>query len=243
MGYASKSGRARTNPNAPASHAICDRCGCRVNFTDLQWQFDYRGRALMNLKILVCRHCLDKPQDQLRAIILPPDPQPIINARVEDFVSASTDYLTVAAPTVYDPITGIPIPSTTTFVTDSGLNVTSQPIGPPDALQPGAVMPLFEGVQYGVAIPVMSIISNGNPILTVTCSQAHGLSTNAQVSFEGLKNNLACGIFSITVTTATAFTYQVFDSIPAGSLLTPTSLVATALVGIPYGYTQIPIGR
>lgn len=38
---------------------------------------------LQNLRILVCRTCLDRPQIQLKTIILPPDPLPVLNPRPE----------------------------------------------------------------------------------------------------------------------------------------------------------------
>jgi hypothetical protein len=75
----------------------------------------------------------------------------------------------------------------------------------------------------------------------VTFSSAHGLSTNDQIAVEGLTNTNADGIYSVTVTTATAFTYQVSNAIPAGGLLQGTTLMVTALVGLPYDYNQIPI--
>jgi hypothetical protein len=52
---------------------------------------DYRGRNLQNLRILVCEPCYDTPQPQLRPIVLPPDPLPIINARTENFYVDETD--------------------------------------------------------------------------------------------------------------------------------------------------------
>src|SRR4029077_5841619 len=93
MAYASQAGRAKTSSTNPEAHAICDRCGFRYNFNSLQWQFDWRGPTLQNLRILVCDICLDTPQDQLRAITLPADPVPIINARPELYPQDSTDYI------------------------------------------------------------------------------------------------------------------------------------------------------
>ena len=110
MGYASLSGRARTNAANPQAHAICDRCGFRFNFSDLTWQMDWRGAALMNIRLLVCKTCLDKPQEQLRAIVIPADPTPIVNARIQDFDLASTDNFALSAPTQLDPVTGLPLP-------------------------------------------------------------------------------------------------------------------------------------
>src|SRR5580693_3923349 len=68
MPYASIAGRARANPSSPRAFAVCDRCGIWYNHVDLQWQFDWRGASLMNLRLLVCRPCYDDPQQQLRAI-------------------------------------------------------------------------------------------------------------------------------------------------------------------------------
>lgn len=240
MGYASQSGRARTSASNPQAHAICDRCGFRYNWIDLSWQFDWRGAALQNIKILVCKDCLDKPQEQLRAIVVPADPTPIVNARTQDFVSAETNYQTITAPTVTDPVTGIPIPSTTTLVTQAGDNLTTQAIGVPTGLDQSAVMPLENQTAYRVPLSVVSVSANGTTIITVTCSAAHGLSTNDQVAVRGLTVNSATGFFSVTVTTATAFTYMVNSPIPAGSLLGSNTLILTANAGLPLGYTQIP---
>lgn len=65
----------------PRSIGSCDRCGFDYYLSDLMWQFDYRGPELINLRILVCEKCLDQPQDQLKPIILPPDPVPVQNPR------------------------------------------------------------------------------------------------------------------------------------------------------------------
>jgi len=240
MAYASKSGRARTSSTSPSAHAICDRCGFRYNFVNLQWQYEWRGAALLNTRILVCCDCLDTPQEQNRAIVVPADPTPIVNARVQDFSLAETDYQTINLPTVYDPQTGIVIPSTTNLITQDGQNLTTQPIGPPVGLEPGAIMPLQGTVHYDVLLPVVSISSIGTSIISVTCSAPHNLATNAQISVSGASNNAIDGFYSITVTTATAFTYTVASAIPSGSFLTGTTRVLTANVGLPYNYTQIP---
>ena len=59
MGYGSLSGRARTDVNNPRAFAVCDRCGLWYNHSDLNWQMDYRGRTLQNIRILVCDTCND----------------------------------------------------------------------------------------------------------------------------------------------------------------------------------------
>jgi hypothetical protein len=98
MGYASISGRAVTNPDAPQAFAVCDRCARWFNHVDLRWQFEYRGRSLQNIRLLVCESCEDDPQPQLKPRIIPPDPIPIANARVEPFCSDEVDDRTTTNP-------------------------------------------------------------------------------------------------------------------------------------------------
>lgn len=50
----------------------------------------------------------------------------------------------------------------------------------------------------------------------------------------------ANGFFSVDVISATAFSYTLVNNVPAGSLLTPTTRIVTALVGLPYGADKIP---
>jgi hypothetical protein len=212
------------------------------NHDRLQWQFDYAGAGLINKRILVCSPCLDTPQNQLRSIILPADPVPIMNPRVENYAAAETDNIAINAPTVTDFWTGIPIPSTTDIITQDGQSVTTQVSGKPTGLDQNAVMPLFNQDNYRVVLLPLSVSSQtGTSTITVTFSSAHGLNTNDQIAVEGLTNNLADGIYSVTVTTATAFTYQVDNAIPVGGLLQGTTLMVTALVGLPYNYNQIPL--
>jgi len=72
-----------TNPEA---WAVCDRCGFYRNRTDLVYQYQWGGMQLYNTEALVCfDRCYDLPNEQLRTIILPPDPPPIVNARVPNF--------------------------------------------------------------------------------------------------------------------------------------------------------------
>lgn len=86
MGYASQSGHARTSVRRPQAHAICDFCGFRYNHCDLKVYKQWQGTSLVSLNFLVCSRCLDRPQQQLRAIIIPADPVPIRNPRTEPFV-------------------------------------------------------------------------------------------------------------------------------------------------------------
>ena len=77
---------ARVNANNPEHFAQCERCGFWRNGSDLVWQYEYGGVQLYNKRILVCKErCLDVPNPQLQTILLPPDPPPVLNARVPNF--------------------------------------------------------------------------------------------------------------------------------------------------------------
>ena len=235
-------GRASVSSRNPKAFGICDRCGFLYNHNRLQWQFDYAGAGLINKRILVCSPCLDTPQNQLRAIVLPQDPTPIQNPRVQDYAAAETDNIAINAPTVTDFWTGIPVPSTTDVITQDGVQITTQVLGKPADLNQNAVMPLVNGVTYRKVLSPLSITSQtGTSTITVTFSSAHNLNTNDQIAVQGLTNNLANGTYSVTVTNPLIFTYQVNNAIPAGGLLQGTTLMVTALVGIPRNYNQIPL--
>lgn len=91
---------ANVSPSNPRAFAVCDRCGFVYNHYMLSWQYQWAGPKLQNLRILVCDTCMDVPQEQLRTIILPPDPIPIYNSRPGEFsamvISSSPDeYATI----------------------------------------------------------------------------------------------------------------------------------------------------
>lgn len=116
MGYASINGRARTNINDLHPQAVCDRCGFWYSHNDLRWQYDYRGRTLANLRILVCETCYDDAQPQLKPRIIPPDPVAIKDARLEYFANYETNNRSTSAVEVPSPTnfpanywTGIPV--------------------------------------------------------------------------------------------------------------------------------------
>lgn len=239
MAYASKVGRARVSARNPRALAVCQRCGEWWNRDQLTFQFDWKGAQLANLYILVCRHCYDVPQEQLRAITLPADPTPIFYPSVEDFVGDSTEYRSVSYPQVTDPTTGIPIPSEVLRITQDCANRTIEPYGNPTGLDQNAVMPLqiVNGVptHYGRVLPVLSISSVGT-VVSVTCSSVHGLQPDNQVSIEGLTSGN--GFFSVQVPTATMFQYTTTQAVAPA--LTSTTRIVTVNVGIPYSYVDIP---
>lgn len=82
------------NPENPAAEGICDRCGFRWNLKNLRWQYNYMGSTMLqNQRLLVCYKCYDLPNPQDMPIILPPDPEPIYNARPEPYTLDETDWL------------------------------------------------------------------------------------------------------------------------------------------------------
>lgn len=81
-------GRALVNTDHPESFAVCDRCGAWRNHSDLTFQFSYRGNAMVNARLLVCKEverCYDRPFQFNRPIIIPPDPYPTKDPRTEPF--------------------------------------------------------------------------------------------------------------------------------------------------------------
>ena len=110
MAYASKAGRARTSARNPQAHAFCDRCGGRYNHVDLSWQMDWAGASIINKRILVCQTCMDLPQTQLRSIVLPADPVPIMNPRPGSNATSATDVRVTSGNGSVDFWTGIPVP-------------------------------------------------------------------------------------------------------------------------------------
>lgn len=127
MSYASRLGRARISAKNPQAAAVCDRCGGVLNHVDLSWQFDWAGAGLINKRLLVCNSCTDTPQQQLRSIVLPADPPVIMNARPQDYVTASTNYRVTSGQDTVNFKTGIPVPGGDVRITqDDETRVTQQ---------------------------------------------------------------------------------------------------------------------
>jgi hypothetical protein len=85
LSWASRAGKAVTDSSHPRAFGVCDRCGQWTNNHKLRWQFQWNATKLYNQRLLVCRDCYDDPQQQLRTLILPPDPSPLANIRPEFF--------------------------------------------------------------------------------------------------------------------------------------------------------------
>lgn len=85
-------GHAAVDVTSPRAWATCDRCGGNYNLEDLRFQYDFRGQTLQNTHQMVCETCEDLPQPQLKPLVLPPDPVPVVNARPESYTMNETDY-------------------------------------------------------------------------------------------------------------------------------------------------------
>jgi len=131
MAYASKQGRARISARSPQAAAVCDRCGFVYQHSSLRWQFDWAGASLINKRLLVCNPCNDTPQQQLRAIVVPADPMPIMNPRVQNFVTAETSTRYTSGQNTVDPVTGIPIIGGNVRVTQTDEDRVLQQTGEP----------------------------------------------------------------------------------------------------------------
>ena len=129
MGYASKLGRARVSPSNPQAAAVCDRCGGVFNHVDLSFQYDWAGAAMIKKSILVCRTCMDRAQPQLRSIVLPADPPPIMNPRPENYANLSTDFRVTSGLNTVNFKTGIPVPGGDFRITENDSNRVTQQTG------------------------------------------------------------------------------------------------------------------
>ena len=158
MGYGSISGRARTDATNPHAFGVCDRCAIWYNHCDLRWQYDYRGRQLANIRILVCESCYDEPQPQLLPRIIPPDPLPIQNARTELFEQYETN-TRVTQGSQIDFFTGLPIasPGNARITENYNTRVTQQTGQPPGGRN------LFPGVRFMVPGDGIDNVPYGSP--------------------------------------------------------------------------------
>lgn len=78
---AMRSGRARISLRNPTAMAVCDRSGLWYSLDSMVRQMEWSGNTLIDTGLLVGYDQVDKPQDQYRTPILPPDPYPRINPR------------------------------------------------------------------------------------------------------------------------------------------------------------------
>lgn len=238
MGYASRSGRARTDARNPRAFGVCDRCALWYNHVDLKWQHDWAGASLINKRILVCDTCYDTPQEQLRAIIIPADPVPIVNPRVEPYAWDEIDRRQVSGYNATDPTTGIPIQQGDTRVTTvdgtvpDKTRVTQQTGEAPGGTnqKPGTDP---NAVTYR---NIITVADNGAGLIRITVTVTSGFITNQRVIIGDVNGVPANGRWVITVVNATQFDLQ--GSVYSGSYTTGGYVINDP--SLPYGFDEVP---
>jgi hypothetical protein len=238
MGYASRSGRARTDARNPRAFAVCDRCAIWYNHAELKWQYDWAGASLINKRILVCETCYDEPQQQLRAIIVPADPMPIINPRVEPYAWDEIDRRQVSGYNTTSPTTGIPIQQGDTRVTTvdgdvpDGTRVTQQTGEAPGGTNqmPGTDP---NSVTYR---NIITVTDNGAGLIRITVTVTSGFITNQRVIIGDVNGVPANGRWIITVVNATQFDLQ--GSVFSGTYTTGGYVINDP--SLPYGFDEVP---
>ena len=93
------SGRARVSASRPQALAICQRCQFTYNLVDLRPTLQWAGVKLQTYDFLVCRSCFDRPNEQLRTIIIPPDPMPVFNPRPERYTTIVPSFVATESST------------------------------------------------------------------------------------------------------------------------------------------------
>lgn len=130
-------GRAKVSAKSPEAFAICDNCGFLYNHSDLVFQREWAGNVLINTQQLVCSRCNDVPNQQLRSIVIPADPMPVLNPRVQNYSVAETNFRQVSGSNTTDPVTGIPVPAGALRITENDDYRVTQTTGePPGGLNP-----------------------------------------------------------------------------------------------------------
>ena len=238
MGYASRSGRARTSSKNPQAFAICDRCALWYNHVDLQWQYDWAGAGMINKRILVCDTCNDVPQEQLRAIVIPADPVPIVNPRVEPYAWDEIDRRQVSGYNTTNTATGIPVQQGDTRVTTLGniatdnTRVTQQTGEAPYGTNQ---MPGTDPNAVGYR-PILSVGNVGGAI-RLTVVNTDGFITNQRVIVGDVQGATAAnGSWVITVVNQTKIDLQ--NSTFSGTYTSGGYIINDP--SLPYGFTEIP---
>jgi hypothetical protein len=206
---------------------------------NLRWQYDWAGASLVNKRILVCNTCYDEPQQQLRAIIIPADPMPIVNPRVEPYAWDEIDRRQVSGNNTTNPQTGIPVQQGDTRVTtiDGDIpdrtRVTQQtgeaPYGTNQkpGTDPNAVT--FRDIT--------NVTNNGIGIIRVTVSVTSGFITGQRVIINDVDGvDAANGKWTITVINPSQFDLQ--NSSFTGAYVSGGYVINNP--SLPYGFDEVP---
>ncbi len=227
-------GRAKVSTRNPEAFAICDNCGFQYNHSELRWQFQWAGNKLVNLRQLVCRRCNDLPQTQLRAIVLPADPMPVMNPRVPNYQQAETDYRATSGQNTVDPTTGIPILGNTLRITENDDYRVTQETG----AAPGSLNQLPGTDPNAVTYRNISAAAdNGDGLIRLTVDTTNGMITGQQVTVGDVVGTTeANGNWTITVVNVTQIDLQ--NSSFANAYSSGGYVVNNP--ALPYNFTEIP---
>ena len=233
MSYGSRSGRAVTSATNPQAHAICDRCGFRYNHVSLHWQYDWRGASMQNIKLLVCDSCMDVPQTQLRAIVVPADPVPITNPRIQDFVTAETNNRYTQGQSI-DPVTGIPVPGGDNRITQDDQNRVTQTTGAPN----GSLNELPGTDPNAVTFrPIQNVSAGDANVIRITVENTNGMRTGQKIIIAEVGGVTAAnGSWVITIVTDETFDLQ--GSVFSGSYTSGGYAINDP--SLPYGFVEVP---
>lgn len=239
MAYASRSGRARTSPSSPRAFAVCDRCALWYNHYQLKWQYDWAGASLVNKRLLVCRTCYDEPQEQLRSIVIPADPVPIVNPRIEPYAWDEIDHRQVSGYNEIDPETGIPIILGNTRVTTANNSATNDPrVTQQTGGAPGSKNQLPGTDPNAVTYRnITNVENNGIGFIRVSVPTTNGMKTGQYVKIQEVVGvSSANGDFYITIINQNQFDLQ--GALFSGSYVSGGYVINEP--ALPYGFDQIP---
>jgi hypothetical protein len=189
---------------------------------------------MQNIRLLVCDICYDNPQEQLRAIVVPADPVPIVNPRVQDFVTAETNIRFTSGQNTIDPTTGLPVIGGNTRVTqDEKTRVTQQTGEAPYGTnqQPGTDP---NAVTYR---KITNAFNNGSGLIRLTMATTNGMITGQHVIVQDVGGVASAnGNWKITVISFTVIDLQ--GSAFSGSYTSGGYVINNP--SLPYNYTEVP---
>ena len=239
MAYASRSGRARTSAKNPQAFAICDRCALWYNHVNLRWQYDWRGASMQNTKILVCETCYDTPQSQLRAIVVPADPTPIVNPRTEPYAWDSNDIRQLSGYNTIDPATGIPVPQGDVRVTTENNAATQDKrVTQQTGEAPGGLNQLPGTDPNAVTYRnVLNVGNNGGGLVRLTVDATNGIITGQRVIVQEV-NGVPNANGEWTVIVVSEETLDLVGTIFAGAYIGGGYVINNP--SLPRGFSEIP---
>lgn len=157
------------DPDNPSAEGICDACGFRFNLKNMVWQYQFQGSTIpQNTRFLVCGRpsCLDELNAQDMPYILPPDPLPVFNARVENYTLDEASWLLTedgeVITTEDDTYLGTAIPNPENVAATAHLQATISASGGSVAV---AYLDIFNGNPLGSGRSVLADIT-GSPTRT-----------------------------------------------------------------------------